>query len=71
MIVDSVKPEVVSIVYEYSGTTLESLLYYIEKALDGRKAKSIGIVSDGDSRGIDLLQGGIHFLLITHLFLSI
>ncbi|KAJ6660161.1 hypothetical protein lerEdw1_018088 [Lerista edwardsae] len=57
MIVDSVKPEVVSIVYEYSGITLDSLLYYIEKALDGRKAKSIGIVSDGDSRGIDLLQG--------------
>ncbi|XP_066471193.1 epithelial cell-transforming sequence 2 oncogene-like isoform X2 [Tiliqua scincoides] len=57
MIVDSVKPEVVPVVYEYSGTTLEGLLYYVEKALDGRTAKSIGIVSGGDSRGIDLLQG--------------
>ncbi|XP_015271910.1 PREDICTED: epithelial cell-transforming sequence 2 oncogene-like [Gekko japonicus] len=57
MIVDSVKPGVIPVVYEHCGTTLESLFYYVEKELDSRTAKSIGIVSDGDSRGINLLRG--------------
>ncbi|XP_012505936.1 PREDICTED: epithelial cell-transforming sequence 2 oncogene-like [Propithecus coquereli] len=33
------------------------LLYLVEKALDGRKAQSVGLFSDGDSREINLLQG--------------
>nr|XP_020671342.1 epithelial cell-transforming sequence 2 oncogene-like isoform X3 [Pogona vitticeps] len=57
MILDSVKPEAISVVYEPSGATLESLLYYVQKALDGQTAKSIGILSDGDSRGLTLIQG--------------
>ncbi|XP_032130523.1 epithelial cell-transforming sequence 2 oncogene-like isoform X6 [Sapajus apella] len=56
MVVESVKAGVVSVVYEHS-VTLESLLYLIEKALDGQKAQSMGIFSDGDSREINLLQG--------------
>lgn len=59
MVLDSVKPGVISVVYEPSGTTLESLLYDVQQALDGRTAKNIGIISDGDSRGITLIQGGI------------
>ncbi|XP_036078017.1 epithelial cell-transforming sequence 2 oncogene-like isoform X2 [Rousettus aegyptiacus] len=57
MVVDSVKAGIISVVYEHSGITLESLLYLIEKALDGQKAQSMGIFSDGDSREINLLQG--------------
>nr|XP_048700342.1 epithelial cell-transforming sequence 2 oncogene-like isoform X1 [Caretta caretta]XP_048700343.1 epithelial cell-transforming sequence 2 oncogene-like isoform X1 [Caretta caretta] len=57
MVLDSIKPGVIPVLYEHCGMTLESLLFYIEKALDGRKAKSIGIFSDGDSREINLLQG--------------
>uniref|UniRef100_A0A8C5RVU6 Epithelial cell transforming 2 like n=1 Tax=Laticauda laticaudata TaxID=8630 RepID=A0A8C5RVU6_LATLA len=57
MFVDSVKPGVVLIVYEHTGTTLESLIHSVERALDGQIAKSIGIISDGDSREINLLQG--------------
>uniref|UniRef100_A0A670XYS8 Epithelial cell transforming 2 like n=1 Tax=Pseudonaja textilis TaxID=8673 RepID=A0A670XYS8_PSETE len=57
MFVDSVKPGVVLIVYEHIGTTLESLIHSVERALDGQIAKSIGIISDGDSREINLLQG--------------
>ncbi|XP_033001312.1 epithelial cell-transforming sequence 2 oncogene-like [Lacerta agilis] len=57
MIVDSIKPGVIPVVYDHSGTTLESLLYYVGKALDGQTTKSIGIIADGDSRGINLLQG--------------
>uniref|UniRef100_A0A8D0B0L2 Epithelial cell transforming 2 like n=1 Tax=Salvator merianae TaxID=96440 RepID=A0A8D0B0L2_SALMN len=57
MLVDSVKPGVVSVVYDHSSTTLESLVYYIEKALDGHMAKTVGIICDGDSRGINLVQG--------------
>ncbi|XP_008993408.4 epithelial cell-transforming sequence 2 oncogene-like isoform X4 [Callithrix jacchus] len=56
MVVESVKSGVISVVYEHS-VTLESLLYLIEKALDGQKAQSMGIFSDGDSRDINLLQG--------------
>nr|XP_039323877.1 epithelial cell-transforming sequence 2 oncogene-like [Saimiri boliviensis boliviensis] len=56
MVVESVKAGVVSVVYEHS-VTLESLLYLTEKALDGQKAQSMGIFSDGDSREINLLQG--------------
>lgn len=57
MVLDSIKPGVVSVAYEPRGTTLESLLYDVQRALDGRTAKSIGIISDGDSRGITLIQG--------------
>ncbi|XP_006834686.1 PREDICTED: epithelial cell-transforming sequence 2 oncogene-like [Chrysochloris asiatica] len=57
MVVDSVKTDVISVVYEHCGITLESLLSLIEKALNGRKAQSMGIFSTGDSREIDLLQG--------------
>ncbi|XP_004422423.2 PREDICTED: epithelial cell-transforming sequence 2 oncogene-like [Ceratotherium simum simum] len=57
VVVDSVRAGIISVVYEHSGLTLESLLYLIEKALDGRKAQSLGVFSDGDSREINLLQG--------------
>ncbi|XP_036350044.2 epithelial cell-transforming sequence 2 oncogene-like [Ochotona princeps] len=57
MVVESVKAGVVSVVFEHSGITLEGLLYLVEKALDGRKAQSLGVFSDGDSREIHLLQG--------------
>nr|XP_056708510.1 epithelial cell-transforming sequence 2 oncogene-like [Euleptes europaea] len=56
MLVDSVKPGVIPLVYEHCDT-LENLFYCVEKELDGQTAMSIGIVSDGDSRGINLLQG--------------
>ncbi|XP_012919660.1 epithelial cell-transforming sequence 2 oncogene-like isoform X6 [Mustela putorius furo] len=57
MVVDSIKAGIIFVVYEHSGLTLESLLYLIEKALDGQKVQSMGIFSDGDSREINLLQG--------------
>ncbi|XP_059556458.1 epithelial cell-transforming sequence 2 oncogene-like [Myotis daubentonii] len=57
MVVDSVKAGVISVVYEHSGMTLESLLYLTDRALGGQKAQSMGIFSDGNSREINLLQG--------------
>ncbi|KAM4817266.1 epithelial cell-transforming sequence 2 oncogene-like isoform 1-T1 [Urocitellus parryii] len=57
MVLDSLKAGVISVVCEHGGMTLESLLYLLGKALQGRKAQSIGILSDGDSREINLLQG--------------
>uniref|UniRef100_A0A667I579 Epithelial cell transforming 2 like n=1 Tax=Lynx canadensis TaxID=61383 RepID=A0A667I579_LYNCA len=56
IVVDSIKAGIISLVYEHCGLTLESLLYLIEKALDGRKAQSMGIFSEGNSREINLLQ---------------
>ncbi|XP_070589713.1 epithelial cell-transforming sequence 2 oncogene-like isoform X2 [Erythrolamprus reginae] len=57
MVVESVKLGVVLVVYEHTGTTLESLIDSVERALDGQIAKSIGIISGGDSGEINLLQG--------------
>ncbi|XP_070273878.1 epithelial cell-transforming sequence 2 oncogene-like isoform X2 [Myotis yumanensis] len=63
MVVDSVKAGVISVVYEHSGMTLESLLYLTDKALGGQMAQSMGIFTDGDSREINLLQeAGIEVL---------
>lgn len=70
MVVDSVKAGIISMVYEHSGITLESLLYLIEKALDGQKAQSMGIFSDGDSREINLLQGKMGLERTTNLALT-
>nr|XP_023507003.1 epithelial cell-transforming sequence 2 oncogene-like isoform X11 [Equus caballus] len=56
VVVDSVRAGVISVVYEHSGLTLESLLYLVEKALDGQRAQSLGVFSDGNSREIHLLQ---------------
>ncbi|CAK7301259.1 Epithelial cell-transforming sequence 2 oncogene-like [Vulpes lagopus] len=57
IVVASIKTGIISVVYEHRGLTLDSLLYLIEKALDGQKVQSMGIFSDGDSREINLLQG--------------
>lgn len=65
MVVDSVRAGVISVVYEHSGITLDSLLYLIEKALDGQRVQSMGIFSDGDSREINLLQGKMGLERIT------
>ncbi|XP_069454625.1 epithelial cell-transforming sequence 2 oncogene-like isoform X4 [Ovis canadensis] len=63
MVANSVRAGIISVVYEHSGLTLETLLYLIEKALDGQMAQSVGIFSDGDSREINLLQeAGIEVL---------
>ncbi|KAB0362208.1 hypothetical protein FD754_006364 [Muntiacus muntjak] len=67
MVANSVRAGIISVVYEHSGLNLETLLYLIEKALDGQMAQSVGIFSDGDSREINLLQGykiGIKNLLM-------
>ncbi|KAM4694274.1 epithelial cell-transforming sequence 2 oncogene-like [Discoglossus pictus] len=57
VILDSVKPSVIPVIYDFSGMTLESLLFCVEKALDGRTARSIGIVTDGEPQQLHLLQG--------------
>ncbi|XP_055982263.1 LOW QUALITY PROTEIN: epithelial cell-transforming sequence 2 oncogene-like [Sorex fumeus] len=57
MLVASVRAGIISLVYDHSGITLESLLYLIDKALDGQRVTSMGIFSDGNSREVNLLQG--------------
>ncbi|XP_078413664.1 epithelial cell-transforming sequence 2 oncogene-like [Cetorhinus maximus] len=57
MVVDCVKVGVMSVVYEHSGTTLDSLLYRVEKVLRGQRARSIGIVAEGDPTEINMVQG--------------
>ncbi|XP_078086763.1 epithelial cell-transforming sequence 2 oncogene-like [Mustelus asterias] len=57
MVVDCVKVGVISVVYEHSGTTLDTLLYRLEKVLRGRRARSIGIIAEGDPTEIDMVQG--------------
>ncbi|XP_041063580.1 epithelial cell-transforming sequence 2 oncogene-like [Carcharodon carcharias] len=57
MVVDCVKVGVMSVVYDHSGTTLDSLLRRVEKVLRGRGARSIGIVAEGDPTEINMVQG--------------
>uniref|UniRef100_A0A8C2MV46 Epithelial cell transforming sequence 2 oncogene-like n=1 Tax=Cricetulus griseus TaxID=10029 RepID=A0A8C2MV46_CRIGR len=57
MVVESVKVGVVAMPYEHSGMTLEGLLHLTDRALQGQKARRLGIFSGGNSREIDLLQG--------------
>lgn len=56
VILSSVKPSVVPVVYDFNGMTLESLIFCVEKALDGRTAQSIAVVADGNSQHLHLLQ---------------
>ncbi|XP_075194359.1 epithelial cell-transforming sequence 2 oncogene-like [Anomaloglossus baeobatrachus] len=56
VLLDSVKPSVIPIVYDFYGATTESLLFTVEKALDGCTVQSIGIIADGDSQQIHFLQ---------------
>ncbi|XP_052238389.1 epithelial cell-transforming sequence 2 oncogene-like [Dreissena polymorpha] len=51
LLLDAVLFGVVPIVYEYEGTTPESLLVRLEKALQGRNAQSIGIFTHTESPG--------------------
>ncbi|XP_040584306.1 epithelial cell-transforming sequence 2 oncogene-like isoform X2 [Mesocricetus auratus] len=57
MVVESVKVGVSAILYEHSGVSLEGLLHLIDRALQGQKARRLGIFSSGNSREIDLLRG--------------
>ncbi|GAB1294932.1 Epithelial cell-transforming sequence 2 oncogene-like [Apodemus speciosus] len=57
MVLESIKPGIAAVLYDYGGVTLEGLLHLTDRALQGRKAQSLGIFSGGNSREIDLLQG--------------
>ncbi|XP_053568104.1 epithelial cell-transforming sequence 2 oncogene-like [Bombina bombina] len=57
VVLNSVKPNVIPIVYDFNGLTTESLLFHVEKTLAGQTAQSIGIVTDSDTQHINLLQG--------------
>ncbi|XP_078001578.1 epithelial cell-transforming sequence 2 oncogene-like isoform X2 [Glandiceps talaboti] len=56
LVLDAVLFGVIPIVYEYEGTTLESLLQQLEEILAGRQAKSIGVFMDGSPVEIKLVQ---------------
>ncbi|GAA6102395.1 epithelial cell-transforming sequence 2 oncogene-like isoform X1 [Tachysurus ichikawai] len=48
---------VVPLLYDYSGTTLEALLCLAERAMKGRMIQSIGIIAEGNSEEIHLIEG--------------
>ncbi|CAH2250571.1 epithelial cell-transforming sequence 2 oncogene-like [Pelobates cultripes] len=56
VVLASVKPQVIPIVYDFHGMTPESLLFQVEKCLNGCTVQSIGIVTAGDSQHLHLLQ---------------
>ncbi|XP_070568992.1 LOW QUALITY PROTEIN: epithelial cell-transforming sequence 2 oncogene-like [Ptychodera flava] len=56
LVLDAVLFGVIPIVYEYEGTTLESLIQQLEQILAGRSAKSIGLFVDGSPTQIKLVQ---------------
>ncbi|KAI5102070.1 epithelial cell-transforming sequence 2 oncogene-like isoform X2, partial [Silurus meridionalis] len=48
---------VVPLVYDYSGMTLEALLSLAERATQGRAVQSIGIIAEGNPEEIHLIEG--------------
>ncbi|XP_066529352.1 epithelial cell-transforming sequence 2 oncogene-like [Hoplias malabaricus] len=48
---------VVPLLYDYSGMTLEALLSLIERAVEGRRVQSIGIMTEGSTEEIHLMEG--------------
>lgn len=53
----------VPLLYDYSGTTLEALLCLAERAMKGRMIQSIGIIAEGNSEEIHLIEGAICLVL--------
>ncbi|XP_021352569.1 epithelial cell-transforming sequence 2 oncogene-like isoform X3 [Mizuhopecten yessoensis] len=51
LLVDAVLFGVIPVVYEYEGTTTETLLLKLEKALQGRQAQSIGLFCHSQEPG--------------------
>ncbi|XP_002730688.2 epithelial cell-transforming sequence 2 oncogene-like [Saccoglossus kowalevskii] len=56
IVLDAVLFGVIPIVYEFEGTTLESLLERLESVLAGRHARSIGLFVDGSPGEVKLVQ---------------
>lgn len=50
---------VVPLLYDYSGMTLEALLYRAERATKGRAIQSVGIIAEGNFEEIRLIEGAI------------
>ncbi|KAB5562557.1 hypothetical protein PHYPO_G00019220 [Pangasianodon hypophthalmus] len=48
---------VVPLLYDYSGMTLEALLCLAERATKGRAIQSIGIIAEGNAEEIHLIEG--------------
>lgn len=54
---------VVPLLYDYSGMTLEALLCLAERAIEGRVIQSIGIIAEGNSEEIHLIEGAASLVL--------
>ncbi|KAI5610786.1 epithelial cell-transforming sequence 2 oncogene-like isoform X2 [Silurus asotus] len=48
---------VVPLVYDFSGMTLEALFSLVERATQGRAVQSIGIIAEGNPEEIHLIEG--------------
>ncbi|XP_071113963.1 epithelial cell-transforming sequence 2 oncogene-like [Haliotis cracherodii] len=58
LLLDAVMFGVIPIVYEYGGTSTETLMHQIEKVLQGRNAQSVGLFTHSDEPGdIRLVHG--------------
>lgn len=57
MVLSGALVNVVPLLYDYSGMTLEALLCLTERALKGSAVQSIGIIAEGNSEEIYLIEG--------------
>lgn len=55
---------VVLCLYDYSGMTLEALVYQAERATAGRRLQSIGIITGGNSEEIHLIEGALCLVIM-------
>ncbi|MBN3306047.1 ECT2L protein, partial [Amia calva] len=57
MLLCSAWVDVIPVLYDYYGTTLEALLYRVEQVLHGQRACSVGVFTEGHPGEIALLKG--------------
>uniref|UniRef100_A0A3B3RSF3 Epithelial cell transforming 2 like n=1 Tax=Paramormyrops kingsleyae TaxID=1676925 RepID=A0A3B3RSF3_9TELE len=49
--------DVVPLLYDHRGSTLEALLFRVERLLQGVMVQSVAVLAEGDAEELDLLQG--------------
>lgn len=52
------------LLYDYSGMTLEALLCLAERAIKGRAVQSVGIIAEGNSEEVHLIEGAVSLVVM-------
>nr|XP_023650106.1 epithelial cell-transforming sequence 2 oncogene-like isoform X1 [Paramormyrops kingsleyae]XP_023650107.1 epithelial cell-transforming sequence 2 oncogene-like isoform X1 [Paramormyrops kingsleyae] len=57
LLLSAARSAVVPLLYDHRGSTLEALLFRVERLLQGVMVQSVAVLAEGDAEELDLLQG--------------